>query len=130
MFQRDPIDITAWSDPFKIEQAYEGIERRVLSFTEELMLVHYTVEAGATFPEHEHEETHQAVYVIAGQIELFGDHEATLDPGDTFVIGPGERHGIRGTADESQVIDAFTPPIGDYGTPLAETRVQQSCCKE
>lgn len=110
------IDITDWDDPFKVEEAYEGIERRVLSFTDDLMLVHYTVEEGAVFPEHEHDETHQAVYVISGSLELFGDHEAVLEEGDTFVVGPGERHGIRGAADRTEVIDAFSPPIGEYGT--------------
>ena len=116
MAENQAIDITEWDDPFKVEAAYEGIERRVLSFTDDLMLVHYTVEEGAVFPEHEHDVTHQAVYVITGSVELFGDHEAVLEAGDTFVVGPGERHGIRGVADHTEVIDTFSPPIGEYGS--------------
>jgi quercetin dioxygenase-like cupin family protein len=107
-------DRTEWSDPHRVEPAYEGIERRVLSFTDDLMLVHYTVEKGAVFPEHEHEETHQAVFVIEGELELFGDREATLSAGDSFVVGPGIRHGIRGVAEQTTVIDAFAPPISEY----------------
>jgi quercetin dioxygenase-like cupin family protein len=109
-------DSREWDDPFKLEQAYEGITRRVLAFTDDLMLVHYTVEEGATFPVHEHDETHQAVFVVDGTVELVGENPRTLSAGDSFVVGPGVRHGIRGVASESQLIDAFTPPIEEYGT--------------
>jgi quercetin dioxygenase-like cupin family protein len=108
------MDLTKWSDPFKLEPAYEGIERRVLSFDEDLMLVHYTVEEGAVFPAHTHDETTQGVYVIEGSVELFGDHTETLEAGDTFVVGPGVEHGIRGVAEQTELIDSFTPPIEAY----------------
>lgn len=110
-----PIEIRHAEEPFKEESAYEGIERRVLSFTDDLMLVHYTVEEGAVFPAHTHDMTHQAVYVIEGEVELFGDREATLSAGDSFVVGPGIEHGVRGKAAESRLIDAFAPPIEEYG---------------
>lgn len=116
MSGQQSIDIREREDPFKLEEAYDGIDRRVLAFTDEMMLVHYTVEKGAEFPEHEHDETHQAVYVIEGRIELFGDYEKTLEAGDSFVVGPGTRHGIRGGAPQTQLIDAFSPPIQRYGT--------------
>jgi len=108
------MDIRPWDDPFETGAAYEGIERRVLAFTDELMLVHYTVDAGAVFPAHTHEEAEQAVYVIDGEIELFGDETAVLGAGDTFVVGPSTEHGVRGRAEETQLIDAFTPPIAEY----------------
>ena len=110
------MDLTDWDDPFKLEAAYDGIERRVLSFDETLMLVHYTVEEGAVFPAHTHDETTQGVYVVDGSIELFGDREATLEAGDTFVVGPGVEHGIRGVARESTLVDSFTPPIDEYAS--------------
>lgn len=110
-----PIEIRHAETPFKQEPAYEGIERRVLAFTDDLMLVHYLVEEDAVFPAHTHNETHQAVYVIEGEVELFGDREATLSVGDSFVVGPGTEHGVRGSAAESQLIDAFAPPIEEYG---------------
>jgi quercetin dioxygenase-like cupin family protein len=106
---------TEWDEPLKLEEAYDGIERRVLSFTNDLMLVHYTVEKGAVFLEHSHDETHQAVYVIEGSIKLFGDESAILTAGDTFV-GPGVRHGIRGVSERTELIDTFSPSIAEYGT--------------
>ncbi|WP_255171401.1 cupin domain-containing protein [Natrononativus amylolyticus] len=108
------IDITSWTNPVKVETAYDGIERRVLAYTDELMLVHYTVEEGAEFPVHEHDDTHQAVYVIAGSVELLGERETVLGPGDSFVVGPGTEHGIVGRAPRTELIDAFAPPIDDY----------------
>lgn len=107
-------DATTRTNPAKIDRPYEGIERRVLSYTDEMMLVHYTVAEGGVFPEHEHEETVQAVYVIDGRVELTGDHERTLAGGDSFVVQPGVRHGIEGVAPRSQLIDAFAPPIERY----------------
>lgn len=110
----DQIDVTDWDEPFKVESAYDGIERRVLSFTDDMMLVHYTVEEGAEFPAHDHDETQQGVFVIDGEIELFGDRSGRLEAGDTFVVGPGVTHGIRGIAPTSRLIDAFAPPIEEY----------------
>lgn len=86
----------------------------MLAFIDDLMLVHYTVEDGAVFPAHTHDVTHQAVYVIEGEVELFGDREATLSAGDSFVVGPGIEHGVRGSAPETRLIDAFAPPIEEY----------------
>ncbi|QIO20907.1 cupin domain-containing protein [Haloarcula sp. JP-L23] len=108
------LTVGTWDNPHRIEQAYEGIERRVLCVDEETMQVHYTVEAGAVFPEHEHAETKQTVYVVEGAIELFGDHERTLEAGDSFIVGPGVRHGVRGLADRTELLDTFTPRIERY----------------
>ncbi|WP_226010956.1 cupin domain-containing protein [Halomicrobium salinisoli] len=111
-----PADLTVgeWDDPVVTERAYEGIERRVLCYDDDAMVVHYAVEAGAVFPEHEHEETRQTVFVIEGEIELFGDRERRLTAGDSFVVGPGVRHGIRGVAERTEIVDTFSPPIEDY----------------
>lgn len=108
------LDITNWTDPSRVEQAYDGIERRVLSYNSDIMLVHYTVQRDAVFPVHEHEETQQAVYVDSGEVELLGETERRLAEGDSFVVGPGIRHGIRGVAPRSELIDTFSPPIDEY----------------
>lgn len=107
-------DLRTREDPFRVEEAYDGIERRVLAHTSELMIVEYIVEENAIFPEHEHDEIHQAVYVLEGSIRLFGDHSATLREGDSFVVGPGVRHGIQGTAETSRVVDTFAPAVPEY----------------
>lgn len=108
------MSVCSWDDPFKTEQPYKGITRRVLAFTDELMLVHYTVEEGAVFPVHEHDVTHQAVFVLEGELELVGDRTRRLTAGDSFVVGPGVEHGIEGVARETRIVDAFAPPIDRY----------------
>ena len=110
----DQLDIRRSGDPSNEEVAYDGITRRVLAHTEEMMLVRYAVSEGAVFPIHEHTDTQQAVYVLEGAIELNGEHETVLEQGDSFVVGPGIRHGIEGIAPESVLIDAFSPPIDEY----------------
>lgn len=109
-----PMDVRSWEDPHRREPAYEGITRRVLAFTDDLMLVHYTVEADAVFPAHTHEATHQAVFVVEGEVELLGERTGRLAAGDSFVVGPGVEHGIRGVAPESRLVDAFAPPLDRY----------------
>jgi mannose-6-phosphate isomerase-like protein (cupin superfamily) len=52
------------------------------------------------------------VFAIGAELELFGDHSATLETGDSFVVGPGVHHGI---AEYTTIIDAFAPPIEEYG---------------
>lgn len=107
------MQIRPWEEG-RVEEAYEGITRRVLAHTDSLMLVHYSVEEGAVFPVHDHEETHQAVFVLEGAIELLGERDGRLEEGDSFVVGPGVAHGIRGVAENTAVIDAFAPPIEAY----------------
>ena len=107
-------DATTWTAPAGIDHPYKGIERRVLANTDEVMLVHYSVSEGSVFPEHEHDETVQAVYVVNGCVELTGDHERTLATGDSFIVHSGVRHGIEGVAPRSQLLDAFAPPIERY----------------
>jgi len=108
------LTVGRWDDPHLVETAHDGIERRVLCFDDDVMQVHYTVAEGAVFPAHSHEETRQTVYVIDGAIEMFGDHETMLEAGDSFVVGPGVRHGVRGVAEETELLDTFTPPIEAY----------------
>jgi len=103
-----------WDDPVNVEQAYDGIERRVLCTDGEVMMVHYTVEESAVFPEHEHDETRQTVYVVKGAVELFGDYQRRLEAGDSFLVGPGVRHGVRGAAEHTELVDTFSPPIEEY----------------
>jgi quercetin dioxygenase-like cupin family protein len=54
------------------------------------------------------------VYVLEGAVELFGDYETVLEQGDSFIVGPGVRHGIRGVAEHTEIVDTFSPPIEAY----------------
>ncbi|WP_222917147.1 cupin domain-containing protein [Natrinema sp. SYSU A 869] len=106
------MDITEWDDPNRIDDLAGG-ERRVLSATDELMLVHYSLEAGAEGEPHAHDETTQATFVIEGTLELRGERSRTLEAGDSYVVPPGTVHGVR-ALEACRVIDAFTPPLETY----------------
>lgn len=71
------------------------------------------VDAGATFPEHQHPHE-QIVNVLAGELELVVEGEThRLKPGMVFVIPPNTKHSGRGVT-ACRVLDAFAPVREDY----------------
>ena len=105
--------ITRWNRPNRIDELAGGGERRVLAYTDDVMLVHYSLEAGDEGAPHSHEETVQASFVIEGRLELLGEYAATVTAGDSYVIPPGTTHGVR-AKEACKVIDAFSPPLEKY----------------
>lgn len=105
--------VNRWDDPERIDDMGADGTRRVLGYTDEMMLVHYTLSEGAVGEPHSHEQTVQASFVIEGSLELLGEYSTTVTAGDSYVIPPGTEHGVRVTED-CQVIDAFTPPLEQY----------------
>ena len=71
------------------------------------------VDAGATFPEHQHPHE-QIVSVLSGELELVVDGVThLLTPGLVFVIPPDVRHS-GGSVTGCRVLDAFAPVRDDY----------------
>lgn len=71
------------------------------------------VDAGATFPEHQHPHE-QIVSVLSGELELVVDGvKYSLRPGVVFVIPPNVRHS-GGSKTGCLVLDAFAPVREDY----------------
>lgn len=106
------MDITDWDEPARIDEL-DGGERRILACTDEMMLVHYTLEAGAEGAPHSHDETTQASFVVEGSLELCGAYSRTLEAGDSYVVPPGTEHGVR-ALEPCRVVDAFAPPLETY----------------
>ena len=105
--------VHTWDDPVRIDEFESGGERRVLGYTEEMMLVHYSLHEGDEGELHSHDETVQASYVIDGRLELRGEYDTTVGPGDSYVIPPGTTHGVYAET-PCNVIDAFSPPLDAY----------------
>ena len=105
--------VHTWDDPVRVDEFDSGGERRVLGYTEEMMLVHYSLKAGDEGELHSHEETVQASFVIEGELELRGEYDTTVEAGDSYIIPPGTTHGVYATT-PCTVIDAFSPPIDAY----------------
>ena len=103
--------VNRWDDPERIDEL-EG-ERRVLGYTDELMLVHYSLEEGAVGEPHSHEVTTQASFVYEGTLELTGEFSTVIEARDSYIVPPGTEHGVR-VLEPCKVIDAFSPPLEKY----------------
>ena len=105
--------VTNWEDPTRVDELDGGGERRVLAHSEDMMLVHYSLEEGDEGALHSHQQTVQASFVIEGSLELLGEYSSTVEACDSYVIPPGVTHGVR-AKESCRVIDAFSPPLEEY----------------
>lgn len=100
-------DSTPWT------YASEGIRRRVLEQTPEMMLVAVRFEQGASAPAHEHPHV-QASYILSGKFEFtIAGETKTVSAGDTLMI-PGHTVHSGVSLEEGELVDCFTPRRDDF----------------
>ena len=93
--------------------AGSGVTRRVLSYTEDMMVVQVAFDAGGVGATHTHPHV-QATYVASGKfVYTVGDVDYTLGPGDSVVVAPNEAHGTR-CLEAGVLVDIFTPMRADF----------------
>jgi quercetin dioxygenase-like cupin family protein len=91
----------------------DGVERQILSYGPDLMLVTVRFEAGAVGAVHHHPHR-QATYVANGSFEVtVGDAKATLREGDTFFAATNVPHGVK-ALEKGTLVDCFTPARTDF----------------
>jgi len=91
----------------------DGVERQILSYGSDLMLVRVRFEAGAVGAIHHHPHR-QATYVAEGSFEVnVGGSKATLGEGDTFYAAADVPHGVK-ALEKGMLIDCFTPARADF----------------
>ena len=91
----------------------EGIVRRTLTFGERMLLVEFSVRAGAVFPEHHH-PYEQTGYLCKGAGRLWVGEEAfDLSPGSSWNIPADVSHKAEFSMD-SVALDIFSPVREDY----------------
>jgi quercetin dioxygenase-like cupin family protein len=94
-------------------KAEPGLERRVLAFNENMMLVEHHMENGWVGTRHAHPHD-QLVYVISGRLRFAcGDETFEGGAGDSFVLRGGVQHQAW-ALEPSVVLDIFTPYREDY----------------
>jgi quercetin dioxygenase-like cupin family protein len=99
-------------DRLPVREIFPGLRARIIH-TDQVTHSWVDVDAGATFPEHQHHHE-QIVSVLAGELELVVDGVAhRLTPGTVFVIPPNVRHSGRGVT-ACRVLDTFSPVRDDY----------------
>ncbi|NBS42099.1 cupin domain-containing protein [bacterium] len=99
-------------ETLNVREIFPGLRARLIH-SDRVTHSWVEIDAGATFPEHEHPHE-QIVSVIEGELELVIDGTAhRLIPGVVFVIPPNVRHSGRGIT-ACRVLDAFAPVRDDY----------------
>ncbi|MGP8308830.1 cupin domain-containing protein [Vibrio sp. YIC-376] len=96
-----------------MEDLGEGISRKVLAHSENIMSVEVHFEEGAigTMHSHPHE---QLTYVLSGEFEFtIGDEKKIVKAGDTMYKEPNIEHGCV-CLKPGVLIDTFTPMRKDF----------------
>ncbi len=101
------------SSDVPVENVQEGLDRQILGYTNDLMLVRVEFKKGAIGYVHEHVHE-QVTYVESGSFEvnLAGDKKV-LTAGDAFVILGGIEHGAV-CLEDGVLIDTFSPMRADF----------------
>nr|WP_295464187.1 cupin domain-containing protein [Mesorhizobium sp.] len=91
----------------------DGNMRRVMLYTDELMMVEFAFAKGGVGWLHSHPHV-QSSYVAEGSFEVTIDgHAEVLKQGDSFIVPSGLEHGV--TALESgRLVDTFTPMRAEF----------------
>jgi quercetin dioxygenase-like cupin family protein len=91
----------------------DGNRRRVVCFTDELMMVEFAFEKGGEGWLHSHPHV-QSSYVAEGVFEVTIDGRTeTLQAGDSFIVPSGLRHGVK-ALEKGRLVDCFTPHRADF----------------
>ena len=94
-------------------QAAPGIMRKVMSYTNELMVCEFTLEKGAHLPAHHHPHV-QSTYVVSGQLRYIIDgEEKIINAGDTALMKADQVHEVI-AVENTKVIDVFSPMRDDF----------------
>lgn len=109
------------SDVFQIENelAWEnpapGIQRQIMAYDGQLMMVKVKFETGAIGTPHTHYHT-QGTYVACGKFELtIGSEKRVLGAGDGYYVAPDVPHGCV-CLEAGVLIDTFSPMRQDFLT--------------
>jgi len=97
-----------------LDKMDEGVTRKILSYSDKLMVVELNFEKGAEGSKHKHPHE-QITYVISGKVAYKeeGKSDSIMTTGDSYYVTPNSIHGMVALED-SKVIDVFTPAREDF----------------
>lgn len=106
-------DIFIRSNDGTWEATPDGNKRRIVVYTDELMMVEFAFEKGAEGWLHSHPHV-QSSYVAEGRFEVTIDGRTeTLDAGDSFIVPSGLEHGVK-ALEKGRLVDCFAPHRADF----------------
>ena len=95
------------------ETVGDGVERKILGFDDEVMMVCVRFVQGAIGTLHHHVHR-QITYIESGSFEVTIDsNKKILQKGDCFFVSPNLVHGVV-ALEEGTLIDIFTPAREDF----------------
>ncbi len=101
-------DAFLFSNDVKWEDTDPGVQRQVMGYDGQLMLVKVKFEKGAIGAPHSHYHS-QSSYIASGKFEMtIGDEKRILEPGDAFYVAPDVVHGLL-CLEAGIVVDTFSP---------------------
>ena len=91
----------------------EGVVRKVLAYSDAVMCVEHTLDAGAAVPMHSHPHA-QIAYIVEGRFSFtIGDEVRELSKGDTICTQSDVKHGAI-CLEKGIVLDFFNPMREDF----------------
>lgn len=95
------------------EDTPDGNRRRIVCYTDELMMVEFAFEQGGVGWMHSHPHV-QSSYVVEGTFKVTIDGRTeTLSAGDSYIVPSGIEHGVKALT-KGRLIDNFTPHRADF----------------
>lgn len=96
-----------------VQELGGGVIRRILSNTENMMVVEINFPAGGVGAVHTHEHI-QSSYVKSGVFEYtVGDEKIVVSEGDSITFTPNEAHGCV-CLEAGVLVDVFSPRRDDF----------------
>ena len=90
-----------------------GVPRKVLTYSEELMMCEITFEKGAKGNFHQHEHL-QITYIAEGSFEFtIGNETRIVNKGDSVYMPSNVRHGVT-CLGAGRLVDVFNPMRKDF----------------
>jgi quercetin dioxygenase-like cupin family protein len=95
------------------ESIDKGVQRKVLSYNDELMLVHVRFEKGGIGKLHHHFHR-QVSFIESGSFEVsINNNKKILRQGDSYIVSPNEIHSVI-ALESGAIIDVFTPAREEF----------------
>jgi len=102
-----------FNEHIPFEDLGNGIKRKILAYSDNIMAVevHFEQDAIGTIHHHPHE---QLTYILSGEFEFtIGDETRIVKAGDTLYKAPNIVHGCR-CLKPGMLLDTFTPMRRDF----------------
>jgi quercetin dioxygenase-like cupin family protein len=101
-------DVFQMENTLQWERTEPGVQRQIMGYDGQLMVVKVKFEQGAVGSAHSHYHT-QASFVASGKFEVtVGGEKKILSAGDGFYVAPDTTHGVV-CLEAGVLVDTFSP---------------------